>query len=223
MAEWPEERYSTCAELAACAQAALAPGGEQSERAPQGERLSPIALPPRPSVPTSGWAAGPTERLPDASGFRDGSLYISKSTVGPQSAEAVVFWTSFPDGDYADPCANLLSPPVGSSAADLAAAVATAPGTELVTGPSDVTVGGHPAKHVVLTVREDVGCDPGFFYTWHSECLGPCWMETNVGNTIRVWIVDVDGTRLFIEAETTGQGSDLEQELQQIVESIRFE
>jgi hypothetical protein len=34
----------------------------------------------------------------------------------------------------------------------------------------------------------------------------------------------VDGVRLFIEAETTKEaGSDLEQEIQQIVESIRFD
>jgi hypothetical protein len=47
---------------------------------------------------------------------------------------------------------------------------------------------------------------------------------TSVGDTIRVWIVDVGGTRLFIEAETSKQaGSDLEQEIRQIVESIRFD
>ena len=110
--------------------------------------------------------------------------------MGPQGAEAIVFWTVFPDADNALPCTRLLHPPVGPSAADLAAAVATAPGTELVTGPSDVTVGGRAAKRVAL----------------------------------RVWIVDVDGTRLFIEAETTKQaGPDLEREIQQIVGSIRFD
>jgi WD40 repeat protein len=143
--------------------------------------------------------------------------------MGPQGAEAVIFWTAFPDGDHADPCSNLVSSSVGPSAADLAAAVAAAPGTELVEGPSDVTVGGYPAKHVVLTVRDDSWCDPGFFYTWRSECWGPCWMETKRDDTIEVWIVDVVGTRLFIEAETTPQAdSDLKQEIQQIIGSIRF-
>jgi hypothetical protein len=52
---------------------------------------------------------------------------------------------------------------------------------------------------------------------------GALWLWTPVGVTIDVWIVDVDGTRLFIEAETTRQaGSELEQEIQQIVGSIRF-
>ena len=97
-------------------------------------------------------------------------------------------------------------------------------GTELVTGPSDVSVGGRSAKHVVLTVREDVGCDPGYFYTWKDIFGGALWPKTNVGYTIRVWIVDVDGTLLFIAGETnTDAGSGLEQEIQQIVDSIRFD
>ena len=109
-----------------------------------------------------------------------------------------------------------------SSAADLAAAVSAAPGTKLLTGPSNVTVGGRPAKQVALTVREDVGCDPGFFYRWRAVYGGAFWLQTGVGDTIRVWIVDVHGTRLFIEAEII-YGFGLKQEVQQIVESIRFE
>ena len=93
---------------------------------------------------------------------------LNKSIVGPQGAEAIIYWTSFPDGDYADPCARVLAPSIGRSAADLAAAVAAAPGTKLVKGARNLTLGGHPAKHVVLTVRESVGCDPGFFYSWRT-------------------------------------------------------
>lgn len=161
-------------------------------------------------------------RVP-ASGWQwMGRISINKSVVGPQGAEAVIFWTSFPDGDYADPCANLR--PVRRSAAELAAAVARAPGTEVVTGPSDVTVGGRAAKHVKLRIRQNLGCDPGFFFTWQAVEGGALWLETNVGDTIRVWIVDVEGTRLFIEAETTRQASlDVEREIQEIVDSIRFD
>jgi hypothetical protein len=153
-----------------------------------------------------------------------GTISINKSIVGPQGAEAMIFWASFPEGDQAEPCADLLNTSLGPSAADLAAAVATAPGTELVAGPSDVTVGGLPAKHVVLAVREDAGCDPGYFYTWQDVWWGALWPGTNAGDTIRVWIVDVDGTRLLIEAETTTEAdSGLEQEIEQIIDSIRFE
>ena len=171
--------------------------------------------------PTGGW-----ERMSSVSTDKSagGPISLNKSTVGPQGAEAIIFWTSFPDGDYAAPCARLLSLPVGPTAADLAAAVSTAPGTELVTGPSKVTLGGRRAQHVELTVREKVGCDPGFFYTWQDVNSGALWPTTGVGDTIRVWVVDIDGTRLFIEAETTKQAvGDLKQEVQQIVESISFE
>ena len=97
-----------------------------------------------------------------------------------------------------------------------------APGTKLVKGPSDVTLGGRPAKHVVLTVRKNVGCDPGFFYTWRTGSGGAFWRTTDVGDTIRVWIVAVDGKRLFIAAATKGRPPELKKEIQQIVESIRF-
>jgi hypothetical protein len=158
------------------------------------------------SVPTGGWE-------------RFGSTSINKSTQGPQDAEAIIYWKTFPSGD------NGGCPPlVGASVADLAAAVASAPGTELVRGPSDATVGERPAKHVVLTVREDLGCDPGFFFTWPNDDRGAFWLETRQGDTIRVWIVDVDGTRLFIGAETQPDaGSDVEREIEQIIESIRFD
>jgi hypothetical protein len=163
-------------------------------------------------------------RLRTSGWERFGAISINKSIVGPQGAEAIIFWATFPDGDYADPCANLLRRPVGPSAASLAAAVATAPGTDLVTGPLDVTVGGRAAKHVVLTVRKAVGCKPGFFYSWQDVQQGALWPRTHVGDTIRVWIVKVGGTRLFLEAETNTQANpDFEREIERIVESIRFE
>ncbi|HEX6581663.1 MAG TPA: hypothetical protein VF195_12430 [Actinomycetota bacterium] len=44
-----------------------------------------------------------------------------------------------------------------------------------------------------------------------------------VDDTIRVWIVDVGGTRLFLEAITTEDATDgLFREVKQIIESIRF-
>ena len=162
-------------------------------------------------VPTSGWE-------------RFGDISINKSVVGPQGAEAIVFWTSFPDGDIADPCADLLSPRDGRSAADLAAAIGTAPGTELVTGPSDVTVGGLSAKHVVVIVHERVGCNPGVFFRWQDVEGGALWPRTPLGSMIRAWVVDVDGTLIFIGAATNRQAdADLEREILQIVRSIRFD
>jgi hypothetical protein len=118
--------------------------------------------------------------------------------------------------------ADLLAPSIGRSVAHLAAAVATAPGTKLVEGPSDITLGGKPARHVVLSVRKDVGCDPGFFYSWKDHGLGGAfWQTTEPGHTIRVWIVAVGGKRLFIAA--ANEAGVPTKQIQQIVESIRFD
>jgi hypothetical protein len=151
---------------------------------------------------------------------RFGSTSINKWISGGQDAEAIIFWNTLPSAENTDRCAPL----VGASLADLAAAMASAPGTELVAGPSDVTVGGRAAKHVVVRVREDVGCDPGFFFTWPAVDNAAMWLDTVPGDTIRVWIVDVDGTPFVIEAETRSEvGSDLDEEIQQFVDSVRFE
>jgi hypothetical protein len=166
----------------------------------------------------------PTKKSPG------GPISLNKSSDGPQDAEAIIYWTSFPAGDHADLCARELAPSIGRSAGSLAAAVSTAPGTKLVKGPLNATVGGYPAKHVVLTVRKYVGCDPGFFYTWRDVSGGALWPATSVGDTIRVWIVPVAGTRfykrtrLFIAAATKEDANAmLKREVEQIVRSFRFE
>ena len=119
-----------------------------------------------------------------------GSLLLSKSFIGPQGAEAVIFWAGYPNGTYADPCfwqEGRITP------AEVAAAVAADPGVELVSGPSEVVVGGLPAQHVVVRVVHDLGCDPGYVYNWKAQTGGAMWTKSEVGDTIRVWIIDMDG------------------------------
>jgi hypothetical protein len=155
---------------------------------------------------------------------RDYGNYITKDIRGPQGAEAVVYWTRYPGGPSAERCSYLQSRPDGESAATLAAAVSEVPGTELVTGPSDVTVGGLPTKHATFRVRDDVGCDPGFFFTYPNVYGGALWPETVPGDTIRVWIVDLPEGLLFIVGGTHADaGLKLEEEVQDIIESIQFE
>jgi hypothetical protein len=155
----------------------------------------------------------------------NGDFYVSKSIVGPQGAEAAVLWTSFPNGSYPAPCFDVLPREAATSAADLAAAVGRAPADAIaVLGPVDVTVGGRPAKQVLFTVGDDHGCHPGFFFRWPDVYGGPLWGGTGRGDTISVWIVEVDGTLLFIEGLTSTQATPkLRREVQQVVDSIRFE
>jgi hypothetical protein len=162
------------------------------------------------SVPTSGWHS------------EQGYFINNDAGVTPQGA-SFLFWDPSPIGVYSDPCAQKTAPPAGPSTADLATAVSTVPGTDLVSGPSDVKVGGRDAKHVVFTIPEDLACGPGF-HLWYGENEGQARYATALGSTHRVWIVDVDGTRLFIEAETYKDATpEIEQEVQQIVDSIQFE
>jgi hypothetical protein len=163
-------------------------------------------------VPSSGWELF-------------GTVSLNKSVIGPQGAEAIVYWTSLPDGPVAEACFPFPGSDSGPDA--VAVAVARAPGTELTSGPSNVTVGGYPAKHVGVIVNEDAGCDPGYFFTWPDIRWGALWPETRIGYGIDVWIVGVDGRRLFIAAELNDDLSDgahrqLETEIHRIIDSIRF-
>jgi hypothetical protein len=148
---------------------------------------------------------------------------ISTSVRGPQGAEGVIFWAGFPDGLEADPC-GLLAQDVGLTTDLVAEAVATTPGTEVISAPSSVVLGGRPATHVVVAIREDLGCDPGYFYNWKAKTGGAMWDMSVRGDTYKVWIVDVDGRLLFVGAATHADaGTRLEQEMDELVGSIEFE
>lgn len=165
-------------------------------------------------VPAAGWRS--------AQGF-----FIEKEVGATPEGASFLFWDPSPLGVFADPCTQKPGPIVGPSTADLAAAVSTLAGSQLVSGPTDVTVGGQPAKHVVITIPEDAPCPAGEkgFHLWFADLdQGEARYVTALGETSRVWIVDVDGTRLFIEAESyKGAGPEVEQEIQKLIDSIQFE
>lgn len=154
----------------------------------------------------------------------NGEWGIDRSTGMTPDGAGFIFWsTQTPVGAFKDPCADVKGPPL-ASAADLAAAVASLPGIDVVSRTSDVTVGGYPAKHVVITVREDVGCRAESFNLWYAPRADLARYASELGSTIRVWIVDVDGTLVWIDGETyKGAGTGPGQQIQQIVDSIRFE
>jgi hypothetical protein len=160
--------------------------------------------------------------VPDRGWNLYGNTEITMDEVGSQGAEAMVYWTAFPDGAQTQLCASL-DLPLGGSINDLAHAVSTTPGTTLVSEPTYMTIGGRPTQNVVLTVQEDLGCDPKYFFSSEPPGGGPGWWTTDPGDTIRVWILDVNGTRLFIVGESKPEASqELVQEIGEIVGSIRF-
>jgi hypothetical protein len=168
------------------------------------------------AIGRSGWEPYPWDEGPL------GSTLISKSISGPQGAEEVIYWAGYPESFAMSPCGSLQDAARPPSTLGVATRVATAPGTQLVTGPEEVTVGGHRAVHVVVTVDEAVGCDPGFFLSWTPQRGGAMWTETGVGDTIRVWVVEVDAGIFFIAAVTTPDAAERDGEIQQIIDSIQF-
>jgi len=165
-------------------------------------------------VTTTGWIS-------------NGQWGIDMGNWGSPGSASFIFWpASAPDNVFADPCTEtLLSPAPGSSAAELAAAVATIPGINLVSGPSEVTVGGYAAQLVVFTVPEEIGCAPDQFYLWEDlDTPGAARYATQPGETFYIWIIDVNGAIVWIDGETyAASGPDAAREVQQIVDSIRFE
>lgn len=133
---------------------------------------------------------------------------------------AIIFWTAAPDGVYEDPCTQAKGPP-STDPATLAEAVAMIPDTELVSGPTDVTLGGQPAKEVEFRVASQPDCQTAL-YLWYDE-VGGRW-ATSTGDTMIVWIVDVDGTLVWIDAEIRDDApAEVEEEVRTIVGSIQFE
>ncbi|HSL97587.1 MAG TPA: hypothetical protein VK831_03350 [Candidatus Deferrimicrobiaceae bacterium] len=171
-------------------------------------------------LPTAGWTSGGVSVAPDG-----GML-----TKMDRTAERVwlLLWSI--DGVYADPCNNVPAPPVSPSAAALAAAVAGMPGLDVATLPVAMTLGGHDAWHVVVQPRADAGCLASEYRMWYDDvrCGGddPCYRyATALGSQVNsIWIFEVDGTHVWIEAETfTTAGPETLPEVQQIIESIEFE
>lgn len=167
--------------------------------------------------------------LQSAGWMSDGNgIGVSKGELGP-GWSGVQFWLSAFDNIYADPCTHApASPQPADTAAARAAAVARIPGFRVVDGPSSVTVGGYPAQLVVLAVPDELPCDHQNFYLYYDdESGGPSGgyrYASVLGETLRVWIVDVDGTLIWIDGElgpaTTPAAKT---ELLQIIDSIQFE
>jgi hypothetical protein len=159
----------------------------------------------------------------------EGSFGIDRGHQASPDAAAFIFWANAPVGVYSDPCAQTEAPPVGPSATELAAALTTIPGIDVVSGPSDVTVDGRPAKHVVIRVPKVIDCSPTSFYLWYTDVpcggSGGCGRyATELNSTINVWIIDVDGALVWIDGETYEESStQTAQEVVQIVNSIQFE
>lgn len=115
-----------------------------------------------------------------------------------------------------DPCAGTTQR-IGNSIAEQAEAATLIGGTEAV-GPMDVTVGGHPAKVVDLTISGDIPCDRGEFWLYGHDTMYP----NDQDSRIRIWFVDLDGQTFEFHSDQIGPDPNVATEIQQIVDSMQF-
>lgn len=128
-------------------------------------------------------------------------------------------------------------PAVGPTVDDLATALTNLAPFEVTSLPSDVTLLGHQGKHLQLTMPgipneggEFTGCTGGNLHSWFfndpSGVSDDSFYGYNgePGSTEDFWILDVDGTRLMLETNSSPAtpAEDLA-ELQAIFDSIQFE
>ena len=155
---------------------------------------------------------------------RGGGGFVFKSDVPPGGFNdvGVGFWNVA--NVYADPCGvRLADPPVGPTVDDLASALADLPGD--ATTASDIVVDGFPGKQIEFTLP-DFTQDPDCvsFYLWQEGVDGPGWWGVQPNQHNRVWILDVDGTRLVIMAWYLPDTSHEDRAaLEEIVNSIQFD
>ena len=132
---------------------------------------------------------------------------------------------------------SLADPPVGPSVEDLTTALANLAPFRVTSPPEGVTIYGYSGKHLELTVPdlpvsggEFTGCINGNVVSWVAAFRAAEEGEPfngyngEPGRTEEFWILDVDGTRLMIEA-TWSPASPPEDvaELQAVLDSIRIE
>jgi hypothetical protein len=127
-----------------------------------------------------------------------------------------------------DPChyeEGVLEPPVGPTVDDLATALAKQARRQATT-PTVVTLDGYAGKHLQLTVPPHIKlatCSGGKFFSWTKRDGGARWQQ-GPGQRDELWILDVHGIRLVIDAAFFPKTPAKERaELDRILESVRIE
>jgi hypothetical protein len=136
---------------------------------------------------------------------------------------AVSFWSV---GDvYANGC-QWFGPKIhpGPTADDLAAALAARP-LRNATAPAAVSLGGYHGKYLEWSVPVDIDfsdCYGGSFRSWTASNGGDRYQQ-GPGQVDRLWILDIEGSRLVIDVTYMPAASSLDQaELRKVADSIEF-
>jgi hypothetical protein len=136
---------------------------------------------------------------------------------------AVSFWNVA--DVYANGCQGF-GPKIhpGPTADDLAAALAARP-LRNATAPAAVSLGGYHGKYLEWSVPVDIhfsDCDASSFRSWTASNGGDRYQQ-GPGQVDRLWILDIEGSRLVIDVTYMPAASKLDQaELGKVADSIAF-
>jgi hypothetical protein len=155
----------------------------------------------------------------------NGSFGWDKELGAVPAAGAFIVWEDDADGIFSDPCAQDEAPVAGPTALDMAEAIASVPGIEVVTAPQGITIDGRPGAEVSIRIPDELPCAPNDFYLWYDTTIaGNARYATDFGMQIHVWIIEVDGHRVQLDGETyAGAKAPIRKEVEAIANSIQFE
>lgn len=170
------------------------------------------------TIPAPGWT------------FTDPTALIKGVEVDNLPEAAILFW-AFPDRElyvYGDPCRSTSTrPETPVATVDEIAAALAAQASRDASEPVDVTIGGHAGKSVTLHVPEDAvfeECEEGKFVMYGTEGDPLGRYSQGPGQVDELWILDVDGTLVIIDAMSRPDSrAELVEEMRQIVESTTFD
>ncbi len=129
--------------------------------------------------------------------------WVVHSTRAGREESGVAFWDV--GNIYAEGCQwVLVDPPVGPTVDDLVSAFANLPGLA-PTAAVDITVDGYVGKQIEFTVPNSNECKERQFALWqedgNQDVAGlPDWAHPHPNMHNQLWILDVGGVRLVIDA-----------------------
>jgi hypothetical protein len=156
--------------------------------------------------------------------FNTGGAFVGKGRELPHTV-AVMFWNVAQV--YPTPCKWKGKPMVdpGPGVNGLASALARQP-LRAASVPTDVVLARFHGKYLKWSVPTDINfdhCDEGYFESWTAKGWVSDRYQQKPGQVDRIWILDVHGQRLVVDAFYLPKATPQDQaELQRVVDSIRF-
>jgi hypothetical protein len=176
------------------------------------------------AVPGSGWSYDGFEMIGHPDSQQDARVWVFLTSAMYSDAMPIT------PAVFDDPCAHEAITSFDPTLVGQAEALVSIPGTELVSGPTEVTIDSRPGQVVAIEFPADLGCENSDFWLVFNASCGPPTIDCSnfpnwPGESLREWLIDVNEEILNIRAQVRDpeSGGEVEAEIQQIVDSIQFE